>query len=427
MWKTASWERAFRVPRRVIGFEQGDAVFSPSSNTLALATATHEIQLFSVKSGESHTSLNAPSQVAINKLAYTPNGQILLATTKSGGLHLWHLERLENELRTMGLNQDQIVSQSATENFSLHEATIWGNQRFSLTMTLVIAGAGLAVALALFTLSRHRRLLRTYLEIDALATLRNEELAAAQLEAAQNQKMKALGRLAAGVAHDFNNLLSVIRMSNQLTLERAPKDPILQKNLSLIEKSVTQGKGVVRSILGYSRASDDAEDTPLSETVEGTVAMLGPRFLRGIQLDLNLAEDLPAVATSTSRIQQILLNLILNAVDAMDGEGQLHIQVRSVPTAGPFPLALRPRPAEGYIELRVKDNGPGIALDQQERIFEPFYTTKAQSATPGTGLGLSTLYTISEQDGLGIRLLSAPGGGSEFIILIPSLPSFKHS
>ena len=180
-----------------------------------------------------------------------------------------------------------------------------------------------------------------------------------------------------------------------------------------------QGKKVVRSMLGYSRDdADEAGPFALPELVEDTVALLSKQFLSGIALTLELDRDTSLVRGSRSRLEQILLNLIVNAAEAMGGSGSLRISVRGT-ASQPERLVLRARESASYVELDVVDSGPGIASEILPRIFEPFFTTKHRGIVRGTGLGLSTVYSIAEQDGLGLAVETEPGRGTRFRVFIP--------
>jgi signal transduction histidine kinase len=258
------------------------------------------------------------------------------------------------------------------------------------------------------------------LQVDRLASERARALETAHVEVAHSQKMKALGTLAAGIAHDFNNLLSVVRMSNQLTGESIKGNPDLEENVNEVEHAVQQGQKLARSMLGYSREdADDAGPFALPEVVEDTVALLSKQFLSGIALTLELDRDTPLARCSRTRIEQILLNLIVNASEAMKGKGTLRIVVRKRQTAE-GPLVLRPRPAQCYAEVLVTDSGEGIEPEILPRIFEPFFTTKTRGVMRGTGLGLSTVYTMAEQDGLGLSVESPARRGATFRIVVPA-------
>ncbi len=188
-----------------------------------------------------------------------------------------------------------------------------------------------------------------------------------------------------------------------------------------VERAVEQGKKVVRSMLGYSREpAGGREIFSVPELVDEVVLLLSKQFLGGLTLTLELNRDTPAIAGVRGRLEQILLNLVVNAAEAMEGEGRLLIGVGEVEeTNRNGTLLLRPRPANRYVELVVGDDGAGIESDIQERIFEPFFSTKPQNSSSGTGLGLSLVHSLAEQEGMGIELSSQAGKGSTFTILIP--------
>jgi signal transduction histidine kinase len=149
------------------------------------------------------------------------------------------------------------------------------------------------------------------------------------------------------------------------------------------------------------------------------VGLLSRQFLSGIALKLELDRDLPAVRTSRGKLEQILLNLIVNASEAMEGKGSLRIAVRRQKAAGSS-LVVPASVAPEYIEVLVADSGPGMAPEILARIFEPFFTTKNIGATRGTGLGLSMVHTMAEQEGLGIAVKTTIGKGTEFRLYVPS-------
>jgi signal transduction histidine kinase len=332
-------------------------------------------------------------------------------------VQLWDLRRLRERLAAMNLHWDTEAGAAnpaaAVNNSGVAASTLTG------FIVLTLVGVALALGAGIFALRRQRHLLRGYLQLGDLAEQRTRELEAAQSEIIHAQKMKALGTLAAGIAHDFNNLLSVIRMSNQLTGESAKGNTDIEENVAEVEQAVQQGKKVVRSMLGYSRdEANEAGPFALPELVEDTVALLSKQFLSGIALTLELDRDTSLVRGSRSRIEQILLNLIVNSTEAMGGAGSLRISVRAV-TAQPERLILRARESPSYVELNVEDSGPGIAPEILPRIFEPFFTTKHRGVVRGTGLGLSTVYSIAEQDGLGLAVDTESGRGARFRVFIP--------
>jgi signal transduction histidine kinase len=186
-----------------------------------------------------------------------------------------------------------------------------------------------------------------------------------------------------------------------------------------VEGAVEQGKKIVRSMLGYSRdPSDEAESYSVADLVNEAGLLLNQQFLRGITVKLELNRELPEVTGRRGKVQQILLNLIVNAAEALNGHGQLRIGARATSAVGPN-VILQPGPAARYIELVIEDSGPGIDPQIQERVFEPFFSTKPRGASSGTGLGLSLVHALAEQEKLGISLQSEVGRGTTFTLWIP--------
>jgi signal transduction histidine kinase len=269
-------------------------------------------------------------------------------------------------------------------------------------------------------LRRHREAIAGYLAAETKAAIRNREFEIAKVELMHSQKMQALGSLATGIAHDFNNLLSVIRMSNKLIGRETKANADIQENVAEIEQAVMQGKSVVSSMLGYARTEDAVVGpTDISSVVEDTVSLLSKEFLSGIALTLELDRTAPKVNVSRGRLEQILLNLVVNASEAMQNNGKLKIAVHRCSSLPPKRYALRPATANDFIEMTVADSGPGIAPENQLRLFEPFFTTKRAGAKAGTGLGLSLVYSIAQQDGLGLSVESEPDQGASFTIVVP--------
>jgi signal transduction histidine kinase len=210
-------------------------------------------------------------------------------------------------------------------------------------------------------------------------------------------------------------------MGNQLQRREDISDEDKSESGLAIERAVEQGKKVVRSILGYSREPSGGRQLfSVPELVDEVVLLLSKQFLGGLTLTLELNRDTPNVTGVRSRLEQILLNLLVNAAEAMEGKGRLLIGVREAAEINRNgALLLRPHRASRYVELVVGDTGPGIEPAIRERIFEPFFSTKPQSSSSGTGLGLSLVHSLAEQEGMGIGLSSEAGKGSTFTILIP--------
>jgi signal transduction histidine kinase len=409
-WNTDTWQplAGSSIARDNFAETTGALAFSPDGKRLAVARTRQLVQMVDSVTGRDLALLAAPQLQTISWLHFSPTGDRLAAATFDGSIQLWDLAELSRRLSQWGLGW---------EAPNVVPLAIRAPGRSALFILPPI-GVVLVLVFVIYAFRRQSQLFAAYVHVDELAAQRTTELRAAQTEIVHAQKMKALGTLAAGIAHDFNNLLSVIRLSNQLTGEEAKDNASIRENVAEIDQAVAQGKRVVHSMLGYSREQESSGPFVLSDLVEDTVALLSKQFLNGIMLTLELDRDLPAVRLSRNRLEQALLNLIVNASEAMKGRGHLQIRLRA--GAGPGEdLVLRPRMASTYAELLLIDSGPGIAQDILPRIFEPFFTTKTRGAVGGTGLGLSTVYTIAEQDGLGLGVKSVSGQGTEFRIILP--------
>jgi signal transduction histidine kinase len=421
-WDVATRQIATRLPREATGESLGLMTFDAAGRWLALAPSLQAVHLLDAASLEVIAAFEVPGEDTVLGLRLSPDGQTL-AVIAGQVAHLWDLRQVRHELAALGLDWDQPLPASpaiaATALAATAATPVKGALASRGVISLALAGLAGAVLVSIFVLTRLRRLMSDYGRIETVAAQRSRELQTAQREVIHSQKMKALGTLAAGIAHDFNNLLSVIRMSNQLTGESAKGNTDIAENVAEVEQAVQQGKKVVRSMLGYSR-DDENETGPfaLPELVEDTVALLSKQFLSGIALTLELDRDVSLARGSRSRLEQVLLNLIVNATEAMGGSGSLRISVRGA-TAQPERLVLRARESPSYVELDVADSGPGIAPDILPRIFEPFFTTKHRGVVRGTGLGLSTVYSIAEQDGLGLAVETEAGRGTRFRVFIP--------
>jgi PAS domain S-box-containing protein len=234
----------------------------------------------------------------------------------------------------------------------------------------------------------------------------------------QSQKLEAIGRLAGGVAHDFNNILmSIMGSADVLLLEARPDDPA-RSEAEEIKQSVQRGAGLTRQLLAFSRrqaASPRLID--LGEVVGGMDTML--RRLIGPEIDFELVrpdQDVSVIA-DPAQIEQVVLNLVINARDAMPGGGRLVARVDEVELDEPAAMVHVEGKPGTYARLSVSDSGTGIDESTRARLFEPFFTTKEQGK--GTGLGLSIVYGIVRQSGGYIGVLSEPGRGATFVIHLP--------
>ena len=236
----------------------------------------------------------------------------------------------------------------------------------------------------------------------------------------QAQKMEAVGKLAGGVAHDFNNLLTAIIGFAALADDDVPRDSRVRESLAQIQRSAEQAAALTRQLLAFGRRQIlQPEPLDIGEVVRAMEPMLRRLIGEDITVATDVASPLPAVRADRTQLHQVLLNLAVNARDAMPRGGVLTIRTRLTRVdGGESPSA---DVAQGlYVVLEVADTGQGIAPDDLEHIFEPFYTTKAFGH--GTGLGLSTVYGIAKQSGGDVRVHSTPGRGSIFEVLLPAGP-----
>ena len=236
----------------------------------------------------------------------------------------------------------------------------------------------------------------------------------------QAQKLESIGRLAGGVAHDFNNLLTVINGYGDLLLQEYKSGDPLRKWVVEIRQAGDRATNLTRQLLAFSR-KQIVEPGPVY--LRGLVAEHQGMLRRLIGEDIELViESDPAdwpVLADPGQLHQVLMNLVVNAQDAMPGGGTLTIRTANVELDETY-TASHPEIAPGpYVSLLVSDTGVGIAKEIQERIFDPFFTTKAEGE--GTGLGLSTVYGIVRQFGGSIAVMSEPGRGATFEVYLPRL------
>jgi signal transduction histidine kinase len=284
---------------------------------------------------------------------------------------------------------------------------------------IAFAGLGCALFFAALSYNRHRRLLRSYAEVEQKIAQRTRELEIANRELLHSQKMNALGTLAAGIAHDFNNILSIIKGSAQIIEDNVENPHKVRTRVDRIKTVVEQGAGIVKAMLGFSRDSaDQVTACDLNEAVKDTIKLLGDRFLREVQVTFELGSDVPDVMCSKDFIQQILLNFIFNAAESMAKRKQVILATKAMEKLPPD-LILAPSKAPAYASISVKDFGSGIPPENMSRIFEPFFTTKAMSARRGTGLGLSMVYELAKKLEAGIAVESLVNNGSVFTLILP--------
>ena len=238
---------------------------------------------------------------------------------------------------------------------------------------------------------------------------RDEALQVAQAQLVQSEKMSAFGQLGAGIAHEVKNPLAGILGCAQLALRSSEPGSSVHTNLGLIEKETKRCKAIIDNLMKFARQQKEQMDPiGVNAVVSDAVAIVRHQLeMNQVRLETTLDPTLPEILGNANQLQQVLMNLMINAQQAMEGDpGQVSVATRRTP--------------QGGAEIIVRDTGPGIRKENLDKIFEPFFTTKP--AGKGTGLGLSVSFGIVKDHGGEIRVESELGRGSTFIITLPEKP-----
>src|SRR6266404_4523244 len=229
------------------------------------------------------------------------------------------------------------------------------------------------------------------------------------------QRMETLGALAAGLTHDFNNILDTILLNVALAQRDESPPQETRARLQQISVAAKKAAGLVTRLMQFSRTQRiEVRTVQINDVVREVVQLVHPMFRENIVVKTDLSEGLPPIQADPSQIDQVLINLIVNALDAMPDGGELKISTALADTSAGTP---NPDTGQQFVTISVSDTGAGIPEDLQFAIFKPFFTTKP--ADKGTGLGLSSAYGIVRQHKGNIKVQSAPGAGATFVVSLP--------
>ncbi len=285
----------------------------------------------------------------------------------------------------------------------------------------LVAGFALMLTRALDRLARiHRRLGLSHRDLE-----RRMEESLAELERKEQmlqhaRKMELIGQMAGGVAHDFGNVMSLVLGHADMLLEELPAEDPRHRDVETIRMAGERGARLTRQLLDISRRrSTPPVDLDLGTVLRSMEDLLTRLAGTGVEVELRVQEGLAAIRAVPDQVEQVVMNLVVNAKDAMPDGGRLSVRVSNHELVRPGLDVLGPLPAGKYVLLEVEDDGIGMDEEVQHRIFEPFFTTKAEGL--GTGLGLSTVFAIVSQSGGALRVASRKGEGTCFSVYFPAL------
>ena len=302
---------------------------------------------------------------------------------------------------------------------------VWQAGKAPLTLDFGMDAVHLVISLLLLVGMTHiesvmKERVRAEAGLERRVKERTTELEKTHVQLRQAQKMEAVGQLAGGVAHDFNNILTVIMGYSQLLLMNSSNGHS-KEQLEGIYAAAERAAGLVRQLLAFSRRQVlQTKPLDLNELISNITKMLRRLIGEDIVLESSYAPGLPLVAGDAGMIEQVIMNLAVNARDAMTKGGVLSIATSKVEVSDTYVMRKNEEMPGSFICMTVRDTGSGMSPQVMEHLFEPFFTTK--EIGKGTGLGLATVYGIVKQHNGWIEVDSKHGEGTEFKIFFPSAP-----
>ena len=355
----------------------------------------------------------------------------MLAEGDPGSFRLSHVERLAEGLRRLQEEDFQVVllDLSLPDGQGLDTVTRVCSQAPRVPVLILTGCDDDTLAIRAVQIGAQDYLVKGQMDYHllkksiryALERKRAEEgMRALEEQLRHSQKMEAIGRLAGGIAHDFNNLLTVINTHAQLGLMELKDFDPLKGKLESIQKAGERAANLTRQLLAFSRRQTvERKVIDLNILIEELKKMLGRVIGENIELTTVLDRSLGRIKVDPGEVEQALLNLVVNAKDAMPSGGKLTIETANKELDREYAqrhLGMKPG---RYVMLSASDTGAGMSAEVRERIFEPFFTTKEKGK--GTGLGLSMVYGIVKQSGGYIWVYSEPGQGTTFKIYLPQV------
>lgn len=240
-----------------------------------------------------------------------------------------------------------------------------------------------------------------------------------EVQLLRSQRLEGIGTLAGGIAHDLNNVLTPILTSVDL-LQLKITDPSLLRIVRVVESSARHGAALIKQVLTFARGVESGERLEVAPgtVIHDVVTLLRETLPRGVEIQTDVPEDLWTISANPTQLSQVLMNLGVNARDAMSGSGLLKFRARNVAIDAPLAQATPGARPGAHVLITVTDNGSGIPPEVIDRVFDPFFTTKAPGK--GTGLGLSTVLGIMKGHGGFLQVESAVGLGTEFLLYFPA-------